>query len=275
MDPIMKVQCMAYNVHGLPWSKNQSANIVQYILDVQPDVLCLQEVFTDVLRKYFSETLTAHGYTVVSPRDDGVAIMGSGLLSAFKTARFRLLSTCFYPYTVYHNVEIGANKGFQTIRLVDAEGRRILLANTHMQSDTKFRAFGLTSDVPTTRKAQFTELVRWLERDRDPVLLLGDMNCEQSPHAHVRFLKDPVLQKSTLPSTGEDLDHVAWLPMQWAPPGTSWCSIDATGVRAISYRVDPVPWSDHFPIVVDILVPEFRPLLQEECGGSYLSLLPP
>ena len=198
--------------------------------------------------------------------------MNSGLLTAFRTSRFVLTSDCFYPYTVYHDIEIGANKGFHTLRLsrrpVSRESDRILLLNTHTQSDTPFNVLSLGGTAAATRAQQFAELVRWLEKDSDPVLLAGDMNCERSPHPHVRFLKDSVLQKVTLPKTGEDLDHVAWIPTQWAPIGTPWCAFDSTGVRATSYRVDPVPWSDHFPVVVDVEIPEIRRPVQGECGPS-------
>jgi len=266
----MKFQVMTYNIHGLPWTKNQSADIVRYISMANPDMLCLQEVFTNVLRAFFSAELTALGYTVVSPRDEGVAILGSGLLTAVKNTRFRILSTCFYPYTIYHNVEIGVNKGFHTVRLRDADGRRVLLVNTHTQSDTLFGTVGLFSTVSAVRAMQFSELVRWLEKEKDPVLLAGDMNCEVSPHPHIRFLRDAVIRKSTLHSTGEDIDHIAWIPTQWAPPGTAWCAFDVAGVQATAYRVDPVRWSDHFPVVVDVAIPEIEPHQQEECGPAQL-----
>jgi len=266
----MKFQVMTYNIHGLPWSKNQSREIVRYLSLTLPDVLCLQEVFTDRLRVFFVAELTALGYTVVVPRDEGVTLLRSGLLTAVHRSRFRVLSSCFYPYTVYHNLEIGANKGFHTVRASDGDGRRVLLVNTHTQSDTMFSAFGV-STVSATRLSQCSELVRWLEKDADPVILAGDMNCEVSPHPHLRFLRDPVLRKATLPSTGEDIDHVAWIPTQWAPVGTAWCAFDTTGVKALAYRVDPIPWSDHFPVIVNVALPEIRPPQQGPCGSPSAS----
>lgn len=257
------MRILSYNVHGLPWSRNQSPSIVRYLSSIHPDVLCLQEVFTKKMRDYFSVELPKHGYTVVSPRDDGVTIMGSGLLIAFSSA-YTLLSACFYPYTVYHDIEVGANKGFQTVRLKANDGRRYLVANTHLQSNTPFNILGGSSNVSHVRKAQLAEVVRWLEPSRDPVLLVGDMNCEHSPHPHVRFLQHgSTVKKSTFPLTGEDLDHVAWIPTQWAPPGIAWCRFDTKGVRATAYRVDGVDYSDHSPIVVDLVVPEIPPTKKE------------
>jgi exonuclease III len=257
------MRLLSYNVHGLPWSKDQSASIVRYVSHIRPDVLCFQEVFTDKLRSYFSSELKAHGYTVVSPRDGGVTVLGSGLLIAFST-KYTLLGDCFYPYTIYHDIEIGVNKGFQTVRLLSNEGRRYIVANTHLQSTTAFNILDRSSTVPAVLKAQMAEIVRWLEPLKDPVILAGDMNCEYSPHPHVRFLHHgSSVKKSTFPLTGEDLDHVAWIPTQWAPPGVSWCRFDTKGIRAATYSVDPVDYSDHFPILVDLVIPEIHPTKKE------------
>jgi endonuclease/exonuclease/phosphatase family metal-dependent hydrolase len=245
----------------LPWSKNQSPAIVRYILSVRPEILCLQEVFTTKLRTFFTSELTRYGYTVVSPRDEGVTLLGSGLLIAFVSSRFRLLSESFYPFTAYHSIEIGANKGFQTVRLLEEDGSRFLVVNTHTQSDTAFSFFSSGA-----RRAQFAEMVRWLEMDRDPALLMGDMNCEHSPHPHIRFLQNGLARKSTFPRTGEDLDHIAWIPTQWVPSGMRWCQFDRKGIHAIAYRVDPVPWSDHFPVVADLVI-EKRSTEEGECDG--------
>jgi len=262
----MKIRALTYNVHGLPWSKNQSADIVRYLISVSPDTICLQEVFLDTMRLYFSKELGARGYTVLTPRDEGVTILNSGLLTAFRTSRFTLTSDCFYPYMAHHDIEIGANKGFHTLRLLSLKDkRRVLLLNTHTQSETLFNVLSLGEPAAATRAHQFAEIVRWVDKDCDPVVLAGDMNCERSPHPHVRFLKDSVLRKVTLPSTGEDLDHIAWIPTQWSPVGTTWCKFDSTGVRALLYRVDPVPWSDHFPVVVDVEIPEIPRPVQGEC----------
>ena len=261
------MRILTYNVHGLPWSRNQSPAIVRYISHIRPDVLCFQEVFTNKLRDYFSTELPKYGYTVVSPRDEGVALLGSGLLIAF-TAEYTLLSSCFYPYTMYHDIEIGANKGFQTVRIRGPGGRRYVIANTHVQSNTPFNILSFGTNTSTIRKAQFEELVRWLNPSRDPVIVAGDMNCEHSPCPSLRFLRDESLRKVTFPLTGENLDHVAWLPTQWAPLGASWCQFPKRGVRARSVRVDPVSYSDHFPVLVELIIPEIHRQQQGECGEA-------
>ena len=248
----MNLRILTYNIHGLPWSKNNSASIVLYISHILPDVLCLQEVFTKTLCDFYVDQLSRLGYTVVVPRDSGVSVLGSGLLTAVLSSRFRVLSHCFYPYMSYYTIEIGANKGFHTLRLEDGEGRRILVVNTHTQSSTEFSG---SDGAAIARKAQFTELVHWLEHDPNPVILAGDMNCEYSPHPSVRFIRPEGLRKCTFPQTGEDLDHLAWIPTQWAPVGTHWCHFDKAGIRVAAYKVDPVKWSDHFPVLAEVLVP--------------------
>ena len=95
----MKIRALTYNVHGLPWSKNQSADIVRYLASASPDTICLQEVFLDSMRLYFSKELGARGYTVVVPRDEGVTMLNSGLLTAFRTSRFADAHRCYWTPT--------------------------------------------------------------------------------------------------------------------------------------------------------------------------------
>jgi hypothetical protein len=130
---------------------------------------------------------------------------------------------------------------------------------------------GIGTTTSAIRKAQFEELVRWLNSSRDPVIVTGDMNCEHSPCPSLRFLRDESLRKVTFPLTGENLDHVAWLPTQWAPLGAAWCQFPQRGVRARSVRVDPVSYSDHFPVLVDLIIPEIQRPQQGECGEAQRS----
>jgi endonuclease/exonuclease/phosphatase family metal-dependent hydrolase len=97
-----------------------------------------------------------------------------------------------------------------------------------------------------------------------PILIVGDMNCEHSAHPHIRFLNpqaSEVLQKRTFYSTGEDLDHIAWLPLQWTNPNCAFCDIERNGPRMVSCKILEKPWSDHAPVVATVYVPE-KPILK-------------
>jgi mRNA deadenylase 3'-5' endonuclease subunit Ccr4 len=252
----MDCRILTYNIHGLPWSKRNEKAICRWIATWRPPIVCLQEVFLPEVARFFTEEWTRIGYTVLTPRDGGVAWLGSGLLFACLKSDYDVLSDCFQPYLDYHNVEQLANKGFHAIHLTHrATQRRICLANTHTQSSTEVSFLLGSKTVDQVRKRQFAQVIEYILASRIPGLLVGDLNCEHSSHPYLRFLHplSTLLQKHTFPRTGEDLDHVAWVPLQWSRPGCGFC--DARGPTLLGCSVLCVPWSDHAPVAFTVRVP--------------------
>jgi endonuclease/exonuclease/phosphatase family metal-dependent hydrolase len=201
------------------------------------------------------------------PRDGDFTLVTSGLLTAWLTSRFDTVSECFYPYLSYHNVEIFANKGFYAVTMRERISKRaVVIANTHMQSDTEIKWIVGTRVTATVRRAQHQQILDRLT-GTDPVLIVGDMNAERSPHSHVRYMNlidDSRMKKATFYETGEDLDHVAWLPIQWARPNCPFCDFVRRGPQLRSCQVYQVPWSDHAPVLFAI----FMPLMLNRIGSG-------
>ena len=254
----MYCELLTYNTHGLPWSRDNTKDICAWIKETRPRIVCLQEVFRRATRAEYKDYLERHGYQVVLPDDSGVAMISSGLLFAFLTHYYSLRSHCFCPFQDYNNIEIFANKGFHVVRLYDKTALRdIVIGNTHTQSDTEISwIFGKA--VSRTRKLQFQQIVEHFTGVLDPVLVAGDFNCETSPYPALRFLhplNDNLIRKSTFYDTGEDLDHVAWLPFQWAKDGCGLCDIVRQGPILESCVVFDKSWSDHYPVLFKIRLP--------------------
>ena len=249
---------LTYNTHGLPWSRDTSTEICEWLKERRPQIICLQEVFVEANRAYYKEHLERNGYTVVIPRDRDVAWLSSGLLMAFLSRRFEFISECFYPYLAYHNVEVLANKGFHAVTIREKLSRRVVvIANTHMQSNTEMAWIVGTKVTDDVRKAQHQQILDTLTT-REAVLICGDMNAERSPHSLIRYMTlvdDSRLRKSTFYETGEDLDHVAWFPLQWARPNCRFCDFVRTGPRLMNCQVFQKPWSDHAPVIFSIFLP--------------------
>jgi hypothetical protein len=192
------------------------------------------------------------------PNDHPVALLSSGLVTAVLRRDYTVLSECFCPYMDFHNVEWFANKGFHTLRLRSVStGCRVDIMNTHTQSDTEISWIFGREITHSIRRRQIDQIVRFTDNSRIPVLIAGDLNCEVSPHPHVRFLHpytDTRLRKATFYHTGENLDHVAWLPLQWADPGCTFCDIERRGPRLLSCKIFEKPWSDHAPVLLDVAV---------------------
>lgn len=255
----MRCQILTYNTHGLPWSRDESKPICGWIKRIRPEIVFLQEVFVESIRTYYKEQLELLGYKVCIPNDTDVTLLSSGLVTAVSEKVYHVKSECFCAYQQYHNVEWFANKGFHVLRLIHTpSGRHINIVNTHTQSDTEVSWFFGRAIVARVRRAQIEQILGFFGEQRVPVLVGGDLNCEHSPHPHLRFLhpaSQTRIRKATFYSTGEDLDHFGWLPLQWAHPDCAFCNIDKLGPRLEACSVFHVPWSDHAPVLATIFVP--------------------
>lgn len=249
---------LTYNVKGLPWCKDYIEDIAVFISTVPADIVCLQEVFTERGRNFYKMFLEAIGYTVLLPNDSDVALLPSGLVTAFKSTKFRLKDKVFCPYLENHNFEWFAMKGFQVLHLQRlADGRNFYLTNTHTQSDTLNNIFGRHS-VRGVRQRQVDQLVRYFKELPGTVVIVGDLNCEVEPAEGLRFLHPPgmaPLKKRTFFDTGEDLDHCA-------------CLLDRPMPSIGAVRVYSEKWSDHAAVLFSVFLPSTKLLSASGSSAS-------
>ena len=236
---------LTYNVKGLPWCKDFIEDIAVFISTVPADIVCLQEVFTERARNFYKMFLEAIGYTVLVPNDSDVALLPSGLVTAFRSSKFVLLDKVFCPYLENHNVEWFAMKGFHALHLRRiSDGVSFYLTNTHTQRDTLNWMFG-RKGVRGVRQRQIDQLVRHFAGLPGTVVLVGDLNCEVEPAAGLRFLHPSgtaPLKKATFFDTGEDLDHCA-------------CLLDRPMPTIGAVRVFSEKWSDHAAVLFSVYLP--------------------
>lgn len=239
----MSIIILTYNVKGLPWCKDYIEDICVFLSKQDVDIICLQEVFTERGRNFYKIFLEAIGYTVLLPNDTDVTWLPSGLLTAFKTSKFKLHGKVFCPYIDSHNFEWFALKGFHVVHL-EKNGQRFYIVNTHTQSDTIITILR-SHDIKYIRKKQTEQLLKYFKSTRDIVLIVGDLNCESEPTAGLRFLHPAgvsPLKKRTFFDTGEDLDHVA-------------CLLDRPLPIVGNVKVCNEPWSDHAPVLFSLRFP--------------------
>jgi hypothetical protein len=192
------------------------------------------------VRNFYKVELERMGYTVCIPRDTGVAWIPSGLVTAVLSADYELIADCFCPFEYYCNIECFVNKGFHSLRLRNRRTDAITyIVNTHTQSDTEISWFFGRHVTSHAREKQMQQICDFFKYTRERVLVVGDLNCEKEPHPGLRFLHPHncvSLKKATFYSTGEDLDHVAYLTDREYVP------------RLVSCRIYDIPLSDHAPV---------------------------
>jgi endonuclease/exonuclease/phosphatase family metal-dependent hydrolase len=259
----MQVHAITYNIHGLPWSRAPLEKIAVWCLEQRVPILCFQEVFTEAGRSILQTYLERNGYRVLIPHDAGVSLFPSGLLTAIDVRQYDILGHTFQPFLHYHNVEIFSNKGFHRITLRLRGQNKIAataafhIINTHTQSDEEVFVWTRYSYKKEIRYKQAEQILEACKELRDPVIVIGDFNQESSLHPHLRTLHPPSslpLKKATFFRTGEDLDHVAWMPLQWSSAlgGCGFCG--SYGPQLEYCKIHNVTWSDHAPVEVKVRV---------------------
>jgi hypothetical protein len=258
----MIVRILTFNIRGLPWVRCPVEKIGAWIGEKQIPIVCFQEVFTASGRSKLKKILERHGYTVVIPRDDDVCLLPSGLLFAVLSTEFSIISDCFISFLHYRNVERFANKGFHSLLLRESAApyRRIYVVNTHTQSDEEVLWITPKIVKDGIRKQQAAQIIAHFDKTPIPVLVVGDFNQESSLHPFLRTLHPPSalpIRKATFFRTGEDLDHIAWMPVQWtmaAAVGSSeGCSFCGTfGPQLIYCKVHEEAMSDHAAVEIHV-----------------------
>ncbi len=251
---------LTYNIHGLPWCRNNNEDILGWLAHQEFPLICLQEVFTTQGRIQYGKTLSAVGYDVLIPHDEGVSMFSSGLLTAVQHTSYRIIGTFFRPYLIYNYSDRFANKGFFGVHLEDRRtAKRFYIINTHTQSDWEASIIFGKADTTAIRFKQAEQILEHCKELRDPVLVVGDLNQENSLHPYLRSLHpitDLPLKKATFFQTGEDLDHIGWLPLQYAKKGCGFCDIRRRGPQLVECQIHAHTWSDHAAFSARVLIPD-------------------
>jgi exonuclease III len=247
----MKLKIFSYNIHGLPFLPDSwTEPLYEWFNGCNYDFICIQEAFTPARLDGLTKSLVHNGYTVLKPNDfaQRTNLLGSGLLTAVREDRWIVKESGFTGYDQCAGAEHLANKGFHWLSLSSrVDGMDIIIVNTHMQADHPFNYFAGCMDTRPIRRHQMGQIIKYLDGAGEcRSLIIGDLNSEEESHDDLVYLTGERLgiRKHTFEPTGEDLDHIAFLPRRWM-------NYVLPAVREVSV-LNRLLWSDHWPIHVGL-----------------------
>lgn len=227
-----------YNVHGFPWTAPPIHDIVAWIVS-HSDIVALQEIWCQ--HAEWSAAFAAHGWTFARPAREAhiAAVFGSGLATAWRSSRWQLTDSRFYPYLDATGLDHLVAKGWFRVELQQrtAATPSLRLINTHMQADydvfsREFRH--ITEDIRRRQVAQMLAVERALPPM--PTLVTGDMNTDNCWFPGGWLLPAHMTAPPiTFPSTAESLDHCTAL-------GSAAWTVE-------EFSVSHIDLSDHYPVV--------------------------
>jgi len=243
------ISILSYNIHGLPWSPDNTLPIARWSGHCGADLLCFQEVFTESRQTTLQRILEEYNYTVYFPNDQIGSVVPSGLCIALQTSSlWKPISTRFTPFLHYSYWDSFANKGCFSIYLQHKNGTALRILNTHMQSDWELPYYSGTYYTNQIRRLQLGQMVKEYESSNTLTLIVGDLNQEGMIHPQVKNIcckeGDAI---TTFPSTGHNVDHIALLI--------------GTGKEPLLQSIqigNQIPWSDHSPVAFVIAMASSR-----------------
>ncbi len=197
----------------LPFSDNRIAQIAKVIMQENPDVLSLNEVYDIQDALYLVgalQGLYAHFVIQCGPRTQGV---NSGLFFASKFAIRDLSFTPFDKNLLVDNTQY-SEKGFLTIKLQDEKGPIFTVISTHLQHSDEPQ-YPTQEEIIAREKELEVIFQRAFYDENENILITGDLNLEDEelsrshPTAYKKF------QKTVAYTSCLDEENTTWLGDEW------------------------------------------------------------
>jgi len=177
----MRVRVATLNAWALPAPVGEDVAlrmraIGEKLRDLDVDVMAFQEVWTAAARTVLVEAGRRAGFRDVWQPSAWVG--GGGLLVL---SRLPIERAVFEPFDLRghaERLELGeywSGKGFAALR-IDLAGSRLLLVDTHLHARYNHDA---PHGYRPHRVAQLAQLLTWLARNSDPLIMVGDLNFEE------------------------------------------------------------------------------------------------
>lgn len=173
-----KAKVMSWNVAGIGWGMERSRagvlewekradSIIQKIIDVDPDILCLQEVFdTDFCNKLIEGL--KHEYATFYTHMGKVSFIGSNS-GLFVASKVPIEDFKFTEFQAKTNKSKWQKKGFASFLVYSNNKPKLQIIATHLQHG---------EDGAKARQNQLNEILSSKLNQDIPILLVGDLNIE-------------------------------------------------------------------------------------------------
>ena len=186
-------------------------NIIDKIIELNPNIICLQEVFDYNIQKIICNSLKyTNYYSHISYNDKNNFISKNGLLTA---SNYNIIDSDELDYSNFTGPEYLIKKGLLTTKL-DYNNTDLYIHNTHLQSNSL--AY-YTSICEQNRRKQHREIInKLIKYEEDFNILCGDINDDYNTSQITNFFnnlpfKDTIYNNEkivTFNKNNEQLDYI-------------------------------------------------------------------
>lgn len=186
---------LSWNIGGLPLShiNKKIEYIIDYILSLNTDIICLQEMWLIDIHDYIIKRLNQAGYNVSighKNKWNRVGINSSGLLIASK---YKILHSDFIPYDNRYGIEkMFVHKGILSVKIYNSKLKKeMYIHTTHLQScDGDFNYLDFyNKKCITMRNLQLKQLNNHINKYSNYInIISGDLNFSFDTYVYKRFI---------------------------------------------------------------------------------------
>lgn len=264
-----KLKLVSYNIDDIAvhrcyhksHDEARAQQIFSLVNDLNPDVICLQEVWGETIKRELFNAFINNNYYVALPNYDKRFFIGenSGLMTA---SRFPITAQTFLPFK--HGYDISScsltNKGVQYCHLNiptnEQEMVDINIANTHLKSS--FTHVHSILDFSSGAKRQLETIVNQCPYEH--CILVGDMNLTPAQLGTlIESVTNEKLQlfgentDATFVTTDTRLDHVLQINNTVCPTKVgNLPAIQKPFLSATNSVNSDYGYSDHLPVITEI-----------------------
>jgi endonuclease/exonuclease/phosphatase family metal-dependent hydrolase len=226
------------NIVGNPFKRLPS--ILNSILSLEPNIICLQEVFDFKIMKSLRDNLNNKGYHIHTSKPEGI-ISKNGLLTA---TLYPIEYQTEIDYSMYTGAEYLIKKGMLTTHITHNQ-QTIQIHNTHLQSNS---IYTMDKQCCQVRQKQKQEVITYISQNlNDLHILCGDLNDDFNTPEHQNFLHNLPFPNYTtnpqklitFPKYEEQLDYIILSQLK---------DCNYTKIKTLNKKV-----SDHDILIADLI----------------------
>ncbi len=244
----MKLKILQWNI----WFKERAENIIKLIKEIDPDILCLQELTVgfdnnnnqDVAKLISKKTNLNYNFALAHKFEDN-HVQGNGIFSRFPIIE----NSNFFVLDVKDSTGYSSEGRVCAVSKIQIEKTKtILLATAHLSYNHKF----------TETKEKIREvktLLKYLKKYREKVIFTGDLNI--SPNT-----KSIKLIEKQLVHCGPNYKEPTWTTKPFSYNGFEetklrWrldYAFATKDIKVISSKIIKTKYSDHLPVLIEVEV---------------------
>jgi endonuclease/exonuclease/phosphatase (EEP) superfamily protein YafD len=202
--------------------------VIQYMESLKADIVFLMEVNHGMANK-LRRLNDSYEHLFFEPREDN---FGMAFLTRLPTIDSKINRVGGFKLPIFiNNLRLGS--------------RRLKVITAHPPPP-------VSMEYMENQASHWERIIELCKRSDDQVILLGDMNSTAWAPSF-KYLMEYSGLKDTARGFGLQITWPVWIPPLWIP--IDQCLV-SPGIRVIDRKTGPNLGSDHYPLILDLLIPE-------------------